>query len=159
MAEQDELFSRLRSFVERVVAGLGLRLQVAVSDGGDHVRIELTGEDAEPLLRRRGEALDALQHVVLTVFRHEGQERRLVVDCEGFRRARDRELRQMARLLIEKARATGLPQQLGPLNAYARRLVHLEVAQAGDVESVSEGEGTSKRVIIQPRPAAAGRGH
>lgn len=144
-----EFYVRVKAFVERAILGMGLRLDTEVVDGGDHVRIELTGDDPEPLLRRKGEALDALQHVVNSVFRHEVGDKRLVVDCDGFRKAKDRELRQMARFLIEKARSSGTPQQIGPLNSYARRLVHLEVAEAGDVTSTSEGEGASKMVVIR----------
>ena len=144
----------MQGFVERVVLGLGLRLDTVVEDAGDHIRINLTGEDGEPLLRRKGEGLDALQHVVNTVFRHEGEQKRLVVDCEEFRRARDREVRQMARFLIEKARTTGMAQQLAPMNSYSRRLVHLEVAEAGDMESTSDGDGATKRITIQLKRAA-----
>jgi spoIIIJ-associated protein len=86
--------------------------------------------------------------VVNSVFRHEVGERRLVVDCDGFRKAKDREVRQMARFLIERARTSGSPQQMGPLNSYARRLVHLEVAEAGDMASTSQGDGASKIVVI-----------
>lgn len=145
---ETEFYGRVRGFVERAIVGMGLRLDTEVVDAGDHVRIELTGEDAEPLLRRKGDALDALQHVVNAVFRHEVDEKRIVVDCEGFRKAKDRELRHMARFLIEKVRANGAPQQIGPLNSYARRLVHLEVAEAGDVVSSSQGEGANKLVVI-----------
>jgi spoIIIJ-associated protein len=144
-----EFYARVKAFVERAIVGMGLRLDTEVVDGGDHVRIELTGDDPEPLLRRKGEALDALQHVVSSVFRHEVGDKRLVVDCDGFRKAKDRELQQMARFLIEKARASGTPQQIGPLNSYARRLVHLEVAEAGDVTSTSQGEGAGKVVVIR----------
>jgi spoIIIJ-associated protein len=143
-----EFFLRVKAFVERAVVGMGLRLDVEIVDGGDHVLIDLTGDDPEPLLRRKGEGLDALQHVVNSVFRHEVGERRLVVDCDGFRKAKDREVRQMARFLIERARTSGSPQQMGPLNSYARRLVHLEVAEAGDMASTSQGDGASKIVVI-----------
>ena len=147
MSEAD-FFVRVKAFVERAVVGMGLRLDTEVVDAGDHVGIELSGDDPEPLLRRKGEGLDALQHVVNSVFRHEVGEKRIVVDCDGFRKAKDREVRQMARFLIEKARTSGAPQQMGPLNSYSRRLVHLEVAEAGDVRSSSQGEGASKIVVI-----------
>jgi spoIIIJ-associated protein len=149
MDAQPEFFDDVQHFVRRVVEGLGLDLDVALEDAGDHFRIDLTGGDGEPLLRRKGEALDALQHVVNTVFRHRADEKRLVVDCQDFRRAKDRELRQMVRFLVEKVRATGLPQEIGPLNSYSRRLVHLEVAAAGDMASESEGVGATKRVTIR----------
>lgn len=149
MSEQVEFFADVEEFVGDIVEGLGLDLGVTVTDSGDHVRINLDGDDGEPLLRRKGEGLDALQHLVNTVFRHEADEKRMVVDCLDFRRARDRELRQMVAFLMEKARTSGVPQQVGPLNSYSRRLVHMEVAEAGDMESESEGVGSTKLVIIR----------
>jgi spoIIIJ-associated protein len=146
--QQSAFFPRVETFVRSIVDGIDLDLDITVEDAGDHVLVNLTGGDGEPLLRRKGEALDALQHLVNTVFRHEADEKRLVVDCHDFRKARDRELRQMVRFLIDRARSSGLPQQIGPLNSYSRRLVHLEVAEAGDMESTSEGVGATKRVTI-----------
>jgi spoIIIJ-associated protein len=151
MTEHADFFTRVHAFVDKVVSGLGLDLTVVVEDGGDHVRVNLVDGDGEPLLRRKGEALDALQHVVNSVFRHEVEEKRLVVDCLGFRRGKDRELQQMTRFLIEKARTTGQPQHIGPLNSYSRRLVHMEVAQVPGIESFSEGIGATKQVVIQPK--------
>jgi spoIIIJ-associated protein len=148
MSSEADFLPRVKAFVERAMVGMGLRLDTEIVEADDHVRIELSGDDPEPMLRRKGEALDALQHVVNSVFRHEVGDRRLVVDCDGFRRAKDREVRQMTRFLIDKARSSGVPQQIGPLNSYARRLVHLEVAEAGDVRSSSQGDGAAKIVVI-----------
>jgi len=157
MSAQPEFFGDVQDFVGKVVAGLGLDLQVTVEDAGDHVRIDLTGGDGEPLVRRKGEGLDALQHVVNTVFRHRADEKRLVVDCHDFRRSKDRELRQMVRFLMEKARTSGVPQEIGPLNSYSRRLVHLEVADTVDMESESVGIGATKRVTIRLKGPAPTR--
>ena len=55
--------------------------------------------------------------------------RRLVVDCLGYRKGKDAELRQMAIFLGEKAKTTGLAQEIGPLNPYERRIVHLAVSE------------------------------
>jgi spoIIIJ-associated protein len=149
MSSNADFESRVTSFVTEVVGAMDLNLEVSIEMAPDHVRVNLDGEDGELLLRRKGEALDALQHIVNSAFRREvGDERRLVVDCLGFRRAKDRELRQMARYLIDRARETGLPQEMGPLNSYARRLVHLEVASENDVASTSLGDGALKRVVI-----------
>lgn len=149
MSAQPELFAEVEEFVGKVVEGMGLDLDVAIDDAGDHVRINLTGGDGEPLLRRKGEGLDALQHIVNSVFRHLADEKRLVVDCLDFRRAKDRELKQMVKFLAEKARTSGVPQEIGPLNSYSRRLVHLEVAELGDIESESLGVGAAKKVMIR----------
>jgi hypothetical protein len=100
-------------------------------------------------VRRKGEGLDALQHVVNSAFRREvDRGKRLVVDALDFRKAKDRELKQMARFLIDKVRSTGVPQEIGPLNSYSRRLVHLEVSNEPDMASESIGDGTTKVIVI-----------
>jgi spoIIIJ-associated protein len=115
----------------------------------DGLRINLEGEDGNLLTRRQGEALAALQHIVSAVYRHETTEgRRLVVDCMGYRQGKDSELRQMAIFLGEKAKNTGLAQEIGPLNPYERRIVHLAVAEVESVSSESIGDAFEKTVII-----------
>jgi spoIIIJ-associated protein len=131
---------------------MGFTFDVAVEPLSDHVRIELTGEGGEQLLRHKGEGLDALQHIVNTAFRRElGQDSHFVVDCLGFRKSHDAELRQMARFLAEKAKSSGVPQEIGPLNPYARRLVHLTVAEDLEMTSESIGDAFLKTVIISRR--------
>jgi spoIIIJ-associated protein len=149
MSSDADFGTRVTAFVEDVVEAMDLDLAVSLEMADDHVRVNLEGDDGELLLRRKGEALDALQHIVNSAFRREARdERRLVVDCLGFRLAKDRELRQMARYLMDRARETGLPQEMGPLNSYSRRLVHLEVASEADMTSTSVGDGALKRVVI-----------
>ena len=147
-----ELHDRVKAFVEGTLGALGLTLQISISDTPDSVRIDLSGDDGEVLLRRRAEALDALQHIVNTAFRRElDRERTFVVDCLDYRKAKDAELRQMARFMIERAKATGTPQEMGPLNPYARRLVHLTVAEDPQASSESIGDAFLKTVIIAVR--------
>ena len=85
------------------------------------------------LVRRGGEGLQALQHIVATAFRKQlGDDNRIVIDCNGFRKDKDAELRQMAHFIAEKARSSGIPQEMGPLNPYERRIVHLAIAEDPD---------------------------
>lgn len=152
MTETQTSEDRIQEFVEDLVEAMGLDLTVTIVPMEDGLRVDLGGPDVEPILRRKGEALDALQHVVGAVFRDTlPDDHRLVVDCEGFRRAKDREIQQIARYMMEKVRTTGQSQEVGPLNSYARRLVHLEVASAPDLASESQGDGAVKTVIISRR--------
>jgi spoIIIJ-associated protein len=147
-----ELHDRVRDFVRRTLDAMGLPLEIAISDTADAVRVDLSGAEGDVLLRRRAEALDALQHIVNTAFRRElDGDRTLVVDCLGYRQARDAELRQMARFLMAKAKSSGTPQEMGPLNPYARRLVHLTVAEDPQMASESVGDAFLKTVIISAR--------
>jgi spoIIIJ-associated protein len=143
---------RVKDFVEQTVSAMGLSLDVAINETPDGIRIDLSGDEGEVLLRRRAEALDALQHIVNTAFRREMKDdRTLVVDCLNYRRLKDAELRQMAQFLIERAKLSGTPQEVGPLNPYARRLVHLVVAADPAVASESIGDAFLKTVIISAR--------
>jgi spoIIIJ-associated protein len=135
-------------FVAKVVKEMGLNLEAHVETTTDGTRINLTGEGAELLLARRGEGLQALQHIVDSAFRRALGDERLLIDCMDFRRGKDNELRQMAKFLAEKARTSGIEQNIGPLNAYERRLVHLAVAEIPGVTSESVGDAAVKTVTI-----------
>jgi spoIIIJ-associated protein len=139
-------------FLDRFTAALGVRATVGVEDTADGPRINLEGDDVELLVRHRGEPLKALQHVVDTAFaRRLPENQRVFVDALGYRKGKDTELRQMARFLAEKAKQSGLDQQLGPLNPYERRLVHLAVAEVPGVTTESVGDAFSKTVLISAR--------
>jgi spoIIIJ-associated protein len=137
--------------VRNVISAMGLSLDVEVVDTPEAIRIEISGDGGEVLLKRKGEALDALQQIVNTGFRRElDDDRSFVVDCMGYRRGKDDELRQMTRFTMEKARTSG-PQEMGPLNPYARRIVHLTVAQDPSMTSESIGDAFLKTVIISKK--------
>jgi spoIIIJ-associated protein len=144
-----DLDTQVVGFVQRILGAMGLQLTVDLEETPDHIRLNLAGAGADVLLRRKGEALDALQVIVNTAFRRDARgERHYVVDALGFRRDKDTELRQMARFLVQKAKTSGLPQEIGPLNPYARRIVHLAVAEDATVTSESVGDAFLKTVII-----------
>ena len=147
-----DLHERVREFLQRTLEAMGVPLDISIEDTADSVRIELSGAAGDVLLRRRAEALDALQHVVNTAFRRElKDDRTFVIDCLGYRKAKDAELKQMARFMMDKARTSGTPQEMGPLNPYARRLVHLTVAEDPHMSSESIGDAFLKTVIISVR--------
>lgn len=139
-------------FLERFITALGIQARVAAEETSDGLRLNIDGDEAELLVRHRGEPLKALQHVADSAFGRElREERRVFVDALGYRRGKDTELRQMAKLLAEKAKQSGLDQQLGPLNPYERRLVHLAVAEVPGVTTESVGDAFSKTVLISLR--------
>jgi spoIIIJ-associated protein len=141
--------SDITEFVQSVADKMGLALEATPEEMADGLRINLEGEDGSMLTRRQGETLAALQHIVSAVYRHETAEgRRLVVDCQGFRKGKDAELRQMALFLGEKAKSSGLAQEIGPLNPYERRIVHLAVSEIEGISSESIGDAFEKTVII-----------
>jgi spoIIIJ-associated protein len=143
------LDARVIDFITDVLGAMGLSLDVSLEETPDAVRVNITGEGAEALLRRQGDTLDALQVIVNTAFRREERgERHYLVDALEFRKNKDEELRQTARRLVDLARTTKVPQEMGPLNPYARRLVHLTVAEVPGMTSESIGDAFLKTIVI-----------
>ena len=136
-------------FVSSVATAMGLNVTVTGTADGDGVRIDVEGEGSEAFLFQRGEGLRALQTIVNTAFRrHLGEDGRVLVDCQGFRRDKDAELKQMAKFLAGKVLQNGGTQEMGPLNSYERRIVHMAVAEIAGVSSESIGDASVKTVII-----------
>ena len=144
----DDLNGQMVEFVRSVASAMGLSLEVSVEPITDGTRIVIKGEGCEVFVQRRAAALDALQHLVNAAFRRNHPGRHIVVDCLDFRKGKDAELQETAKFLAERARETGQPQEIGPLNPYARRIVHLAVAENPSASSESIGDAFMKTVVI-----------
>src|SRR5205085_4867168 len=136
-------------FLNRFTTALGIACTVQVEETPDGPRLNLVGDEAELLVRHRGEPLRALQHIVDSSYgRAMEGDKRVFVDALEYRKGKDIELRQMAKFLAQKAKDSGMDQQLGPLNPYERRIVHLAVAEIPGVSTESVGDAFSKTVLI-----------
>jgi spoIIIJ-associated protein len=143
------LITEIAGFVRELVGAMGTSLTTTIEETPEGARINLEGEDGGLLIRRDAEGLQALQHVVATAFRRQlGEDTRIVVDCNGFRKDKDAKLRQLAHVMAEKASSTGVPQEMGPLNPYERRIVHMAIAEIPKATSESIGDAFVKTVII-----------
>src|SRR5580765_3277688 len=148
----DNTTAPIVDFLNRFAAALQIESPIDVDMTADGPRLNYSGEQAEILVRHRGEPLKALQHVVDMAFgRNLADDQRVFVDALAYRKGKDVELRQMAKYLAQKARETGLDQQLGPLNPYERRIVHLAAAEVPGVATESVGDAFSKSVHISLR--------
>lgn len=153
---------RAIAFLKDVAAAMGASVDVIVEASDDNVRLNMEGAGAHAMAQRKGEILDALQHIVNTAFRRDspqrhatdsaaGNPRHYVVDAVGFRKGKEAELKQMAKFLMEKARTSGVPQEMGPLNPYHRRIVHMTVAEDPEFSSESAGDAFMKSVYISKK--------
>lgn len=155
--------ARAIQFLKDVAAAMGASIDVVVEESDDNVRLNMEGQGADILVRKKGETLDALQHIVNTAFRRDsrdhragadgqaGDVRHYVVDALGFRKGKEAELRQMAKFMMEKAASSGVPQEMGPLNPYHRRIVHMTVAETPGFTSESAGDAFMKPVYISKK--------
>lgn len=148
----NDVTPQIVQFLERFASAMGVAATVTIDQRPEGPRLNLDGEEVEILVRHRGEPLKALQHVVDMAFgRRLPEDQRVFVDALDYRKGKDVELKQMAKLLAEKVKQTGVDQQIGPLNPYERRLVHIAVAEVAGVATESVGDAFSKTVYISLR--------
>lgn len=147
----DDPLVHIDTLAKRLLHAMRLDLSstACVVEGG--FRVDLTGADSLLLLQRKAEALDAIQLFFNLAFHDKlGPERRITIDCGGYRRGKETELRRIAFRLAERAKVTGEPQEMGPLNPYDRRLVHLALADDSAVSTSSRGTDFLKVIVITP---------
>lgn len=116
------------------------------------VLVEIKGNDLSILIGRRSETLNALQYIAsLIVGKEVGHWVQLLIDVEGYRSRRERQLRQLAHRMAEQAIATGKRQILEPMPANERRIIHLELRENPDVTTESIGEEPNRKLTISPK--------
>jgi spoIIIJ-associated protein len=155
--------SRLEEEGEIAADYLEELLDIADLDGDididiDHGRaaVEIVADEGSARSLRRlvgqdGEVLEALQELTrLAVQARTGERSRLMLDVAGYRAARRSELSKAASSAIEKARSSGQPVSMEPMNAFERKVVHDVVAAAG-LASDSEGAEPNRRVVVRLR--------
>lgn len=148
-----------RQTVVDLLATLGIQGQVDVRRAGDVLDVVIATEDADGLLiGRRGETLAALQHILGRLISKQFQFAGTVsVDVGGYRRRREAQLADKARVLATKVHATGRAIHFEPLNAHDRHVVHGALGAVVGVRTYTVGQGLHRNVVIAPtsRPPAA----
>lgn len=113
--------------------------------------VDFSGRDAELLLERHGELLQAIEHITLRCLRLDPRDYdRIRFDCEGYRAGRIAELRLAAQAAAERVRQTRSPYRFNPMESRERRVLHLALKNAAGVRTASEGEGEHRAVVIYP---------
>ena len=136
----------------RVHARIEVRYGEPDDEGQRPVLVEIHGDDLGVLIGRRAEILNALQYITnLIVSKQVEHWVQVVVDVEGYRARRERQLRQMALRMADQAIKTGRRQVLEPMTASERRVVHLELRDHPNVATQSIGEEPSRKVTIVPK--------
>lgn len=111
--------------------------------------LDIIGDDLSILIGRRSETLNALQYITnLIVGKELGHWIPLIVDVQGYRTRRERQLRQLARRMADQAVQTSRRQVLEPMPANERRVIHLELRNHPDVVTRSVGEEPYRKVTI-----------
>lgn len=114
--------------------------------------LDITGDDLAVLIGRHGRTLDSLQFLISSITsRKVGHRYPIVVDVEGYKSRQRQKIEGIARSAAGKAFNQNRSIKLRPMTPYERRLVHIALRDDDRVETISEGEGRARRVVVIPR--------
>ena len=149
--EELEPAAALEELLEEVVDGLGLDAEVEVEEADGVLSGSLRGDDVGLFIGRRGQTIDAVQHLAQRIVFREGPSPvRVVVDADGYRQRRAESLQADAEEAAEETLRTGRPVELEPMPAAERRIVHEFLRELGGVETHSEGDEPERRLVVSP---------
>lgn len=113
--------------------------------------LDITGDDLAVLIGRHGRTLDALQFVISAItVRKIGFRFPVIIDVEGYKNRQREKLEALARSSANKAAAQHRNVKLRPMTPYERRIIHVALRDDDRVDTVSEGEGSARHVIVMP---------
>lgn len=144
---------KIQEFLQTLLTKMGfVNCTVDLSTKDDAIILNIAGEDAHNAIGYRGEVLDALQYLCsLQLNSKQGQFKRIVLDSEGYRAKREKTLQKLALNLEQKVKRTGKAVNLEAMNPYERRIIHTALQNSKFVSTQSEGQGTTRHVVISPK--------
>ncbi|MBI3737616.1 MAG: Jag N-terminal domain-containing protein [Chloroflexi bacterium] len=155
--EHDPILDKTEAIISKLLFQMGMQAQVSAHygearDDRKPIMVDIRGGDLGVLIGRRGETLDAFQYIAaLMVGKETGQFIHLVVDIEGHRDRRERQLRQLARRMAEQVIKSGRKLTLEPMPAAERRIIHMELRDHPAVTTQSAGEEPHRKITILPK--------
>lgn len=126
-------------------------LSINVTREDNNLTFNLSGEKIAMVIGKRGQTLNAIQHLVQVMFNRQSSEfYRIVVDAEGYRSRRAETLKQLANRLADKAIKIRKNVTLEPMPSYERKIIHSVLQDNPRVETHSDGSDPNRFVIIKP---------
>jgi spoIIIJ-associated protein len=152
---EQQVVENARKFLLGLLDRMNIDADIEVSEEDDKIVLDIDCDDTDRLIGRRGQVIDALQHLVGKVSyrdrdREEPRGKPLVVDAGGYRVKHIERLESLADRMGKKALENGSTVELDPMSPHDRRIVHMALSDMEGVTTRSEGEGDDRRILVVP---------
>ncbi|MFR6426081.1 MAG: RNA-binding cell elongation regulator Jag/EloR [Oscillospiraceae bacterium] len=149
-ADEPESYARIRAFVSGLLEHMGIQAEIEITarDNGG-VNVNLSGSNMGAVIGRRGETLDAIQHLTnYAVNRGSDKHMHISVDAESYRAKREESLVRLAEKMAAKAVKYKRSMALEPMNSYERHVIHTALQDYEGVTTSSTGTEPNRRVVV-----------
>ena len=148
--DEPESYARIRAFVSGLLEHMGIQAEIEITareNGG--VNVNLSGSNMGAVIGRRGETLDAIQHLTnYAVNRGSDKHMHISVDAESYRAKREESLVRLAEKMAAKAIKYKRSMALEPMNSYERHVIHTALQDYEGVTTSSTGTEPNRRVVV-----------
>lgn len=143
-------YAEIRRFLSGLLSRMNVEAEIEISErenGG--INVNLTGNGMGAIIGRRGETLDAIQHLTnYVVNRGSDKHTHISVDAESYRSKREESLTHLAEKMAEKAIKYKRSMALEPMNSYERHVIHSALQNYEGVTTSSTGVEPNRRVVV-----------
>lgn len=141
--------------IRAVIEQLGVSATIEVSREDKIYFIDISSDDSSLLIGKHGSNLDSLQFILAVILKisTKSDDFEIFVDVNNWRRQKEERLTQMANSIAQKVTLDNKPQSLYNLSSSERRVIHSALSGHPEIETVSEGEGSDRHLIIRLRNA------
>lgn len=149
--------AQVEEFLKGLLANMDVEAEIIITDReGGGLNVELSGPNMGAVIGRRGETLDAIQHLTNYALNRGGEKHmHISVDAESYRSKREESLVHLAEKMAAKALKYNRSMALEPMNSYERHVIHTALQNYEGVSTASTGTEPNRRVVVSVvRPAA-----
>lgn len=140
---------RVSTFLGGLFLRMGVKAMPEVTEKEGVLSVNLTGDDPGALIGRRGETLDAIQHLTNYVINRGSPEHvRINLDAENYRERRNEALERLAEKVADKAVKYRKNMTLEPMNSYERHIIHSALQDCESVKTYSIGSEPNRRIVV-----------
>lgn len=145
-----DIEAKVRDFLGGLLSRMEIEAQMSFSEKeGGGITVELSGPAMGAVIGRRGETLDAIQHLTnYAVNRGSENRRHISIDAENYRSKREESLVRLAEKMAAKALKYKRSMALEPMNSYERHVIHTALQDYTGVTTCSTGTEPNRRVVI-----------
>lgn len=142
------------STLEQLLAQANLNgIATVVKNQNNSLTLEISdSDDLGRIIGKDGATLQAFQVIIRSMtFKQTGQHVRILLDAGEYKRRKMGRIKSLALRAAKKAKETSSAVELEPMNSDERRYVHLLFEKSSDLNSTSIGDGSDRRIVIEPK--------
>lgn len=138
--------------LKKIILSMGIESKIKHRKDENTVIYDIETEEAGLVIGPKGEHLAAIQHVLQIICYKKDflvDDIRIVIDVNSYKQKKTEKIKNLAQKIADRVKKTGKAEVLLPMNAYERRIFHLEIAKDGSIHTESIGIDPQRRIVVR----------